>query len=106
MDAAAEYRRLVIEAGHVDQTEKAWAFSFSQATIDAAKLHPLALITSPTGDKLRFAPPESGLRMLFGFSLARANARMLINADSKRRSARNPVRASRPQSTSAVAVHG
>ena len=28
------------------------------------------------------------------------------NADSKRRSARNSVRASRPQSTSAVAVHG
>jgi hypothetical protein len=35
-----------------------------------------------------------------------ANARMLLNADSKRRSARNSVRASRPQSTSAVAVHG
>eukprot|EP01044_Picomonas_judraskeda_P036208 COSAG03_NODE_15875_length_417_cov_28.996855_1_plen_46_part_10 len=35
-----------------------------------------------------------------------SSARMLINADSKRRSARNSVRASRPQSTSSVAVHG
>eukprot|EP01044_Picomonas_judraskeda_P004828 COSAG03_NODE_434_length_7933_cov_12.379755_4_plen_201_part_00 len=34
--------------------------------------------------------------LLFGFSLARANARMLINADSKRRSARNSVRACGP----------
>jgi hypothetical protein len=30
----------------------------------------------------------------------------ILNADSKRRSARNSVRTSRPQSTSAVAVHG
>ena len=44
--------------------------------------------------------------LLFGFTLARANARMLINAEAKRRSARNSVRASRPQSTSAVAVLG
>ena len=50
--------------------------------------------------------PKAHAYLLFGFSLARANARMLINADSKRRSARNSVRASRPQSTSAVAVHG
>ena len=48
----------------------------------------------------KLAPP------LFGFTLARANARMLINAEAKRRSARNSVRASRPQSTSAVAVLG
>ena len=50
--------------------------------------------------------PKAHAYLLFGFSLARANARMLINADSKRRSARNSVRASRPQSTSSVAVHG
>ena len=50
--------------------------------------------------------PRQHAYLLFGFSLARANARMLLNADSKRRSARNSVRASRPQSTSAVAVHG
>ena len=44
--------------------------------------------------------------LLFGFTLARANARMLINAEAKRRSAGNSARASRPQCTSAVAVHG
>ena len=62
MDAAFEYRRLVIMAGHVDQTEKAWAFSFSPATIVAAKQQPLALITSANGDKLQFAPVDRGLR--------------------------------------------
>ena len=50
--------------------------------------------------------PKSHAYLLFGFTLARANARMLINAEAKRRSARNSVRASRPQCTSAVAVHG
>ena len=38
--------------------------------------------------------PKAHAYLLFGFSLARANARMLINADSKRRSARNSVRLS------------
>ena len=56
---------------------------------------------------LRVKPgPKSHAYLLFGFTLARANARMLINAEAKRRSARNSVRASRPQCTSAVAVHG
>ena len=32
------------------------------ATIVAAKQHPLALITSANGDKLQFAPVDSGLR--------------------------------------------
>ena len=50
--------------------------------------------------------PRQHAYLLFGFSLARANARMLLSADSKRRSARNSVLASRPQSTSAVAVQG
>ena len=50
--------------------------------------------------------PRQHAYLLFGFSLARANARMLINADSKRRSARNSVRTSRPQSASAATVHG
>ena len=50
--------------------------------------------------------PKSHAYLLFGFTLARANARMLINAEAKRRSARNSVRASRPQSASAVAVRG
>ena len=49
--------------------------------------------------------PKSHAYLLFGFTLARANARMLINAEAKRRSARNSARASRPQCTSAVAVH-
>ena len=43
---------------------------------------------------------------LFGFTLARANARMLINAEAKRSSARNPARTSRPQCAPAVAVLG
>ena len=50
--------------------------------------------------------PKAHAYLLFGFTLARANARMLINAEAKRRSARNSVRASRPQCTSAVAVIG
>ena len=50
--------------------------------------------------------PKAHAYLLFGFTLARANARMLINAEAKRRSARNSVRASRPQCTSAVAVLG
>ena len=50
--------------------------------------------------------PKAHAYLLFGFTLARANARMLINAEAKRRSARNSVRASRPQSTSSVAVFG
>ena len=50
--------------------------------------------------------PKQHAYLLFGFSLARANARMLINADSKRRSARNSVRTSRPQSASATTVLG
>ena len=37
--------------------------------------------------------------LLFGFTLARANARMLINAASKRSSAKNAVRTSRSRST-------
>ena len=39
-----------------------------------------------------------GLLLLFGFTLARANARMLINAASKRSSAKNAVRTSRSRS--------
>ena len=50
--------------------------------------------------------PKAHAYLLFGFPLARAHARMLINAEAKRRSARNSVRASRPQCTSAVAVIG
>ena len=44
--------------------------------------------------------PKSHAYLTFGFALARANARMLINADSKRRSARNRVRTSRQRSAS------
>ena len=62
LDAALEFRTRVIEAGHVDQVQKAWAFSLSQASIDEAKLHPLANIVSDTGDKLRFARVSDGLR--------------------------------------------
>ena len=39
---------------------------------------------------------------LFGFTLARANARMLINAASKRSSAKNAVRTSRSRSASSA----
>ena len=50
--------------------------------------------------------PKQHAYLLFGFCLARANARMLINAASKRSSAKNAVRASRPRSASPVAVNG
>ena len=39
-----------------------------------------------------------GFLLVFGFALARANARMLLNADAKRRSSKNAVRTSRPRS--------
>ena len=62
LDAALEYRTRVIEAGHVDQVEKAWAFSPSQASIDEAMQHPLAGIVSASGGRLRFAGCDTGLR--------------------------------------------
>ena len=66
------------------------------------------LIASATANTPRpvFSPPKQHAYLLFGFCLARANARMLINAASKRSSAKNAVRASRPRSTSPVAVNG
>ena len=42
--------------------------------------------------------PKSHAYLTFGFALARANARMLLHADSRRRSAKNRVRTTRPQS--------
>ena len=47
--------------------------------------------------------PKQHAYLLFGFTLARANARMLINAASKRSSAKNAVRTSRSRSTRMVA---
>ena len=41
--------------------------------------------------------PKSHAYLTFGFALARANARMLLHADSRRRSAKNRVRTTRPQ---------
>ena len=46
--------------------------------------------------------PKLHAYLTFGFALARANARMLINADFKRRSARNRVRTSRQRSATPV----
>ena len=43
--------------------------------------------------------PNSRAYLTFGFALARANARMLLHADSRRRSAKNRVRTTRPRST-------
>ena len=43
--------------------------------------------------------PNSHAYLTFGFALARANARMLLHADSRRRSAKNRVRTTRPRST-------
>lgn len=42
--------------------------------------------------------PKQHAYLLFGFTLARANARVLINAASKRSSAKNAVRTSRSRS--------
>ena len=42
--------------------------------------------------------PKAHAYLVFGFALARANARMLLNADAKRRSSKNAVRTSRPRS--------
>ena len=43
--------------------------------------------------------PNSHAYLTFGFALARANARMLLHADSRRQSAKNRVRTTRPRST-------
>ncbi len=63
------------------------------------------LITATTANTPRpvFNPwvrpsPEQHAYLLFGFTLARANARMLINAASKRSNAKNAVRTSRSRS--------
>ena len=74
-------------------------------------VHKLIATATANSPQPLFSPwvkpgPKAHAYLLFGFTLARANARMLINAEAKRRSARNSVRASRPQSTSAVAVLG
>jgi hypothetical protein len=55
---------------------------------------------------LFFVSPKSHAYLTFGFALARANARMLINADSNRRSARNRVRTSRQRSATPSASIG
>ena len=73
--------------------------------------HKLIAIATANSPQPLFSPwvkpgPKAHAYLLFGFTLARANARTLINAEAKRRSARNSVRASRPQCTSAVAVLG
>ena len=61
----------------------------------------LRRVSSSSGDEFVSRLTEGPVR-----TESRANARMLINAEAKRRSARNSVRASRPQSTSAAAVLG
>eukprot|EP01043_Picozoa_sp_COSAG02_P018210 COSAG02_NODE_844_length_16583_cov_116.650267_6_plen_144_part_00 len=62
LDAALEYRTRVVETGHVDQVDKAWAYSPTQASIDEAMEHPLANIVTAEGGRLRFASCDTGLR--------------------------------------------
>ena len=62
LDAALEYRTRVVETGHVDQVDKAWAYSPTQASIDEAMEHPLANIVTAEGGRLRFAACDTGLR--------------------------------------------
>ena len=57
----------------------------------------------PTKPRAFVTPGIEHAYLLFGFTLARANARMSINAASKRSSAKNAVRTSRSRSTRMVA---
>ena len=53
-------------------------------------------------DPWRRPGPKTHAYLRFGFALARANARMLLHADSKRRSSQNRVRTSRSRSPTDV----
>ena len=95
----------IIEDKDLDVDFKAITFTtfggFGKATHDL-----ITKLTSEATD-YDFDPwarpsPKSHAYLTFGFALARANARMLINADSKRRSARNRVRTSRQRSATPV----
>ena len=88
-----------------------WTITFGTYGSFGKSTHKLIAAATANAPPALFSPwvkpgPKSHAYLLFGFTLARANARMLINAEAKRRSARNFARASRPQCISAVAVHG
>ena len=109
--AAAKDRRAtkIIREKELDVGFRAITFGTYGAFGKSA--HKLIAAATANSPQPLFSPwvspgPKAHAYLLFGFSLARANARMLIHAESRRRSTRNSVRASRPQSTSAVAVRG
>ena len=99
----AEHPIMLIMLKHQSHSPKAITFTtyggFGKATHDLIT----KLTSEATGydfDPWARPSPKSHAYLTFGFALARANARMLINADSKRRSARNRVRTSRQRSAS------
>ena len=107
----------LLQRGYVQTSRQLTHLRLNESAADAFGANcsgPLPLFfTSLLHDTSRpvFSPwvrpsPKQHAYLLFGFCLARANARMLINAASKRSSAKNAVRASRPRSTSQVAVNG
>ena len=101
--AATKDRRAhaIIERKQLDIGFKAVTFgtygAFGKAT------HGLIKAATANTPRPVFSPwvrpsPKQHAYLLFGFTLARANARMLINAASKRSSAKNAVRTSRSRS--------
>ena len=105
--AAAKNRRAnrIIEEKELNIGFKAITFgtfgAFGKAThglIAAATANTPSPVYSPW---VRPCPKQHAY-LLFGFTLARANARMLINAASKRSSAKNAVRTSRSRSASSA----
>ena len=90
----------IIEEKHLDIGFKAITFTtfggFGEGTHELIKE-----ITNDTdwncNDPWVKPSPKSHAYLTFGFALARANARMLLHADSRRRSAKNRVRATRPR---------
>ena len=92
----------IIEEKHLDIDFKAITFttfgSFGEGTHELTK----EMMTNDTdwscSNPWVKPSPKSHAYLTFGFALARANARMLLHADSRRRSAKNRVRTTRPQS--------
>ena len=91
----------IIEEKHLDIGFKAITFTtfggFGEGTHELIKEATNDTEWSPNDPWVK-PSPKSHAYLTFGFALARANARMLLHADSRRRSAKNRVRTTRPRS--------
>ena len=85
--------------GSVASESSASSCSLSWSSISCSSISSSEGSAGPVYSPWVRPTPKQHAYLLFGFTLARANARMLINAASKRSSAKNAVRTSRSRST-------